>query len=101
MCTPTGLQPLCCGQQVGGRGGGGAGPPLQFLGGQTASVSVPTGTHCTNYRAETEALLQAASMSQDSNDQCQQVVFLSDALSPGSPPEQQTLFLNKILQHDA
>ena len=40
-------------------------------------------------------------MSQDSNDQCQQVVFLSDALSPGSPPEQQTLFLNKILQHDA
>ena len=45
-------------------------------------VSVSIGKHCTNYRVETEeALVQATSMIQDSNDSCQQVVFLSDALS--------------------
>ena len=47
---------------------------------QTATKGVPTGKHSTNYHADTEALLQAASMIQDSNDSCKQA-FLLDALS--------------------
>ena len=39
------------------------------------------GKHCSNYRAETEALIQAASIEQASDHDCKQVVFLSDALS--------------------
>ena len=39
------------------------------------------GRHCSNYRAETEALIQAASIVQASDQDCKQVVFLSDALS--------------------
>ena len=40
-----------------------------------------TGRHCTNYRAETYALIQSASIVQSSTDPCQQVVSLTDALS--------------------
>ena len=39
------------------------------------------GKHCSNYRAETEALVQAASIVQASDHDCKLVVFLSDALS--------------------
>ena len=39
------------------------------------------GRHCSNYRAETEAIIQAASIVQASDHDCKQVVFLSDALS--------------------
>ncbi|KAK7101835.1 hypothetical protein V1264_020159 [Littorina saxatilis] len=60
---------------------GGAGILIQFPGGHTATSSVATGKHCTNYKAEAEALMQAASLVQDSADPCYQVVFLSDALS--------------------
>ena len=60
---------------------GGAGVLIKYPGGQTETASVPAGRHCTNYRAETEALVQAASMVQAAADPCQQVVFLSDALS--------------------
>ena len=60
---------------------GGAGILIQFPGGQSTVASVATGRHSTNYHAETEALTQAASMVQASEDQCTQVVFLTDALS--------------------
>ena len=60
---------------------GGAGILLQFPDGQSTAVSVATGRHSTNYHAETEALVQAAVMVQSSEDHCQQVVFLTDALS--------------------
>ena len=39
------------------------------------------GKHCSNYRAETEALIQAASIVQASDHDCKQTAFLSDALS--------------------
>ena len=60
---------------------GGAGILVHFPGGQKISASVTVGRHCSNYRAETEALIQAASIVQDSDQDCKQVVFLSDALS--------------------
>ena len=63
-----------------GRGwGGGAGILVHFPGGQKASASMAVGKHCSNYRAETEVLIQAASIVQASNNDCRQVVFLSDA----------------------
>ena len=60
---------------------GGAGILVHFPGGQKVSASVALGRHCSNYRAETEALIQAASIVQASDQDCKQVVFLSDALS--------------------
>lgn len=69
---------------------GEAGILIVSPGGQPATASVATGRHCTNYRAETEALVQAASMIQDSTDPCQQVVFLSDALSQSYKPMRTT-----------
>ena len=43
---------------------GGAGVTVKFPDGETTDSSYPTGKHCTNYRAETEALMQAASIVQ-------------------------------------
>ena len=60
---------------------GGAGILVHFPEGQKVSASVAVGKHCSNYRAETEALIQAASIVQASDHDCKQVVFLSDALS--------------------
>ena len=60
---------------------GGAGILVHFPGGQKGSASVAVGRHCSNYRAETEALIHAASIVQASDHDCKQVVFLSDALS--------------------
>ena len=60
---------------------GGAGISVTFPDGETSDSSLPTGKHCTNYRAETEALMQAASIVQTSDNNSYQVVFLSDALS--------------------
>ena len=60
---------------------GGAGILVHFPGGQKVSASMAVGRHCSNYRAETEALIQAASTVQASDQDCKQVVFLSDALS--------------------
>jgi len=60
---------------------GGAGITVKFSDGETTDSSCPTGKHCTNYRAETEALMQAASIVQTSDNDFHQVVFLSDALS--------------------
>ena len=58
-----------------------AGILVHFPGGQKVSVSMAVGKHCSNYRAETEALIQAASIVQASDHDCKQVIFLSDALS--------------------
>ena len=59
----------------------GAGILVHFPGGQKVSASVAVGRHCSNYRAETEALIQAASIVRASVHDCKQVVFLSDTLS--------------------
>ena len=60
---------------------GGVGILIRFPGGQIETASKPAGRYCTNYRAETDALVQAASIVHAAEDPCQQVVFLSDALS--------------------
>ena len=60
---------------------GGAGILVHFPGGQKASKSMTVGKHFSNYRAETKALIQAASIVQASNHDYKQVVFLLDALS--------------------
>ena len=60
---------------------GGAGILVHFPGGQKASASMVVGKHCSNYRAEIGALIQAAFIVQTSDHDCKQVVFLSDALS--------------------
>ena len=60
----------------GGGGGGGGG-----WGGQRASASMAAGKHCSNYHAETEAVIQAASIVQASDHDCKQAEFLSDVLS--------------------
>ena len=60
---------------------GGAGILVHFPGGQKVSASVAVGRRCSNYRAEKEAIIQAASILQASDHDCKQVVFLSDALS--------------------
>ena len=60
---------------------GGTGILVHFPGGQKVSASMAVGKHCSNYRAETEALIQAAYIVQASNHDCKQVVFLSGALA--------------------
>ena len=60
---------------------GGAGILVHFPGGQKVSASIAVGKHCSNYHAETEALIQAAPIVQASDHDCKQVVFLSDTLS--------------------
>jgi ribonuclease HI len=59
---------------------GGAGIHVVFPDGETSDSSAPTGKYCTNYRAEAEALMQAASTVHARNDS-EQVVFFTDALS--------------------
>ena len=60
---------------------GGAGIIIQYPSGATQTASSATGKHCTNYRAETEALKQAAIIVKDSLESCSPTVFLTDALS--------------------
>ena len=60
---------------------GGAGITIQYPSGATQTASSATGKHCTNYRAETEALKQAATLVKDSLEPCCPTVFLTDALS--------------------
>ena len=52
-----------------------------FPEGEIQSASIPTGKYWSNYMAEIQALVQASSMVRDSENEYQQVVFLSDALS--------------------
>ena len=60
---------------------GGAGIIIQYHSGATQTASSATGKHCTNYRAETEALKQAGILVKDSLEPCSPTVFLTDALS--------------------
>ena len=60
---------------------GGAGVLIKFPTGETETVKAAAGTHCTNYSAEVQALGLAASMVTNSDSECQQVVFFTDALS--------------------
>ena len=61
---------------------GGAGVFIQFPDGTINTESVPTGTHCSNYKAEVQALLTAVQMVENSSlKEYRQVVFLTDALS--------------------
>ena len=60
---------------------GGTGILVHFHGQQKATASMSVGKHSSNYRAVSEALMQAASKTQASDHDCKQVVFLSDALS--------------------
>ena len=68
---------------------GGAGVYIQYQNGNSKSIAEPTGNHCTNYKAEVEALIIAAKeIAEDvgsglvcSVEPDAQVVFLTDALS--------------------
>ncbi|KAK7093816.1 hypothetical protein V1264_007506 [Littorina saxatilis] len=60
---------------------GGAGVLVRSPEGHTSTAGIPTGKYCSNYAAEVQAIMQAASMIHDSESECPQVVFLSDALS--------------------
>ena len=60
---------------------GGAGVYIQFPDGQRRAKAIPTGLHCTNYRAEVEALILAANTIKEEAPPDSQVVFLTDARS--------------------
>ena len=60
---------------------GGVETLVLFPGGQKASPRLVIGKHCSNIRAETEALVQAASIVQTSDHDCKQVVSPCDSLS--------------------
>ena len=81
---------------------GGVGILVHFPGGQKVSASMAVVKHCSNYRSETEVLIQAASIVQASDHDCKQVVFLSDTL-PGlqAYPNHKLPNLTKALQQVA
>ena len=60
---------------------GGAGIFIQSPEGQTIKKGFPTGKHCTNYTAEEEAIKHATVAVEELDTDCNQVVFLTDALS--------------------
>ena len=60
---------------------GGAGVYIQLPNGQQQTKAIPTGLHCTNYRAEVEALVHAAKAIREISQPVEQVVFLTDAMS--------------------
>ena len=60
---------------------GGAGVFIKLPNGHQERISRPTGTHCTNYKAETEALLTAANKVKNLIEDNSQIVFLTDSLS--------------------
>ena len=60
---------------------GGAGAYIQYTGGESKTVSEPTGVHCTNYKAEIEALTIAAQVIRKDITPEDQIVFFTDALS--------------------
>ena len=59
---------------------GGAGVFIRYPNGETLTRSAPTGTYCSNYKAEVQALTLAAEMVKES--EYQQVVFLTVTLCP-------------------
>ena len=60
---------------------GGAGVFIKYPGGISKTLSAATGVHCTNYKAEVEALIVAAGTVGEDTDPDGQIVFLTDALS--------------------
>ena len=60
---------------------GGAGIYIQYPNGEQQSEAIPTGLHCSNYKAEGEAIIHAAHTIKCKVDNNTQVVFLTDALS--------------------
>ena len=60
---------------------GGAGVYIQYPNGEKQAEAIQTGLHCTNYRAEEEALIYAANTISSKINQDSQVVLLTDALS--------------------
>ena len=61
---------------------GGAGILVHFPGEQKTSASMAIGRHCSNYLAETEALIQAAIIVKASDHDCRQVTSLLATPSP-------------------
>ena len=60
---------------------GGAGIFINYKSGRSETVSLATGKHCTNYRAEVEAILQATLSVENSEESCPNMVIFTDALS--------------------
>ena len=60
---------------------GGAGIFITYPSGRQETHFMPTGKNCSNFRAETEALVKAVSLIVDSTEDVSSVVFLTDALS--------------------
>ena len=60
---------------------GGAGVNIQLPDGRQLTKAAPTGMHCSNYRAEVEALTLAADTIKQITDELTPVVFLTDARS--------------------
>jgi len=60
---------------------GGAGVYLRIPSGEEKNFSVATGDRCSNYEAEVEALIHAATKVSEFGDPTDQVVFLTDAKS--------------------
>ena len=62
---------------------GGTGVYIEYPNGEKQSMAIPTGLHCSNYKAEEEALLHAANYINNNAEAHEniQVVFLTDALS--------------------
>jgi hypothetical protein len=61
--------------------GGGAGILIIHPSSHRVTQHMTTGKHCSNFRAETEALMKAVSMIIDSSEAVSSVVFLTDARS--------------------
>ncbi|XP_045161045.2 uncharacterized protein LOC123525949 [Mercenaria mercenaria] len=61
--------------------GGGARIFILYTSGRSETSSIPTGRHCTNYRAEVEAIKQAIILIEESPESCTNVVIFTDALS--------------------
>ena len=60
---------------------GGAGMCIQYPNGEQQSEAIPAGLHCSNYKAEREAIIHAAHTIKRKVDNNTQVIFLTDALS--------------------
>ena len=69
------------GSATGALTNGGAGVYVKLPEEEVQSASIRTGKYRSNYMAKIQDLVQAASMIRVSGYKCQQVVFLSDALS--------------------
>nr|KAG5692801.1 hypothetical protein BaRGS_002931 [Batillaria attramentaria] len=60
---------------------GGAGVSIRFPDQAPLAICLPAGKFCSNYATEVKALERAAAEIYSSTSDCQQVVFLTDALS--------------------